>query len=281
MKGMFEMKMKSKLLILSVVVATAGFLPQSKAQDVNLETANNFGVLAGSAVTVAGLPSTINGGSVGVAGGSAIGLLPSQVNGGSLQSDTAVAILAQNNLGTAYTTAAGLGPVTSLGIGPSTQLGGLVLTPGIYSIGQGAQITGTLTLNYQGNPDALFVFQIGSTLITASGGSVAAINDPNSSTAGISTYWQVGKSATLGTGTQFQGNILAYASITDDGGSTVDGRLLAETAAVNLNDTTVNVLPAEPQVVPVPEPSTLIAALLLLPVCAGTIRCAFRRKQTV
>jgi type VI secretion system secreted protein VgrG len=157
-------------------------------------------------------------------------------------------------------------------------LGGQTLLPGVYFFASSAQLTGQLTLDNQGNPDAVFVFQIGSTLTTASGSSVVTINDgdPSTSHPGISVYWQVGSSATLGTTTAFEGNILAKASITDDGGSTVQGRLLAETAAVTLNDTTINVPPAEVQSgAGVPD----TGSTLLLLGSGLTTLLAFRRRS--
>jgi hypothetical protein len=216
----------------------------SASPEVNLGTAYSFGVLAGSAVTSTG-PTVISGGYVGLYPGtlsSVSGFPPGTVNSPySIQANNAVTGNAQSDLSTAFGTAAGLAPTGGDLTGQN--LGGLTLLPGVYKFDSSAFLTGTLTLNDLGNPDAVFVFQIGSTLITASGSSVRTINDPDAGAAvpGVSVFWQVGSSATLGTGTDFEGNILAYASITDDGGSTVDGRLLAENAAVTLNDTVINV----------------------------------------
>jgi len=219
------------------------------AQEVDLGTANNFAVLAGSAVTSSG-NTVINGGNVGVSPGTAVtGFYPPGVVNGpyTVQSATAAAAQAQSDLTTAFNAAAGFAPTsgndyTSFNGG---NLGGLTLTPGVYFFSTTAAIkSGTLTLNDLGNPDAVFIFQIGSTLTTASDTSVVTINSgaPQGSVPGVSVFWQVGSAATLGTGTSFEGNIMAYSAITDDGGSMVDGRLLAETAgAVTLNDTTVNV----------------------------------------
>jgi len=105
-----------------------------------------------------------------------------------------------------------------------------------------AQLTGTLTLNGEGLADPLFVFQIGSALTTATGSSVVTENDGGSLTPGISVYWQVGSSATLGTTTAFEGNILALTSITADTGASVEGRLLAETGTVTLDNNTISEL---------------------------------------
>ena len=213
--------------------------------DVNLGTANNFAVLASSAVTSTG-PTVITGGNLGLQPDTLSSVTGFSAGNGTvtapgiIEAANGVTLQAQNDLTTAYNTAAGLAPTQDL---TGQDLGGMTLTPGVYHFDSSAQLTGTLTLDDQGNPDAVFVFQIGSTLTTASGSSVVSANDPT--TPGISVYWQVGSSATLGTGTDFEGNILAKASITDNGGSTVVGRLLAETAAVTLNDTTINVPPAE------------------------------------
>jgi type VI secretion system secreted protein VgrG len=191
---------------------------------------------------------------------------------------------AKNDLATAYGHAAGLTPTATIG-SLTGELGGLTLTPGVYNFtSSSADLTGTLTLNDEGNPDAVFVFQIGSTLTTASDSSV--VEEDISSTGaitpdanpGMSVFWQVGSSAVLGTGTQFAGNILAYASITDDSGSTVQGRLLAENAAVTLENTTINVPPAE-TAEEVGAPDT--GSTLLLLGAGLSALCAFGRRFSV
>jgi hypothetical protein len=115
-------------------------------------------------------------------------------------------------------------------------LGGLTLLPGVYCFSSSAQLTGTLTLDAQGNPSAVFIFQIASTLTTATSSSVNVINGGS----GCNLFWQVGSSATLGTGTSFLGNILALASITIDTGATVSGRVLAQTGAVTMDSNDVS-----------------------------------------
>jgi len=214
------------------------------AQDVNLGTANDFAVLAYSAVSSTG-NTVITGGNVGLYPdtlSSVTGFYPPGIVNapGIIEAANGATLQAQNDSTTAYNQAAGLAPNGDL---TGQDLGGLTLTPGVYFFSSSAGLTGQLTLNDLGNPDAVFVFQIGSTLTTASGSSVVTINDP--STAGISVFWQVGSSATLGTGTSFEGSILANTTITDNGGSTVEGRLLAETGAVTLNDTSITMTPAE------------------------------------
>lgn len=226
------------------VVLAAGLLfldRDALAGDVDLGKANNFAVLAGSTITNTG-STIINGGDVGLSPGTAItGFPPGVVSFPyTIHAADAVALMAKADLTTAYNAAAGLALTKDL---TGQDLGGLTLTPGVYFFSSSAQLTGTLTLNDQGNPDAVFVFQIGSTLTTASDSSVVSINDP--STPGISVFWQVGSSATLGTGTDFQGNILADTSITANTDVTVDGRLLAETGAVTLDEDTITAPPAE------------------------------------
>jgi type VI secretion system secreted protein VgrG len=219
------------------------------AGEINLNTANAFAVLAGSAITSTG-NSVVNG-DLGLFPGTAVtGFPPGIVNGTTHVAD-AVAQQAQNDLTTAYNTAAGLAPNQTL---TGQDLGGLTLTPGVYFFANSAQLTGRLTLNGEGLADPVFVFQIGSTLTTASDSSVVTINDDGSTTPGISVFWQVGSSATLGTGSAFEGNILALTSITADTETSVlDGRLLALNGAVTLDHNTITAPPAERQGTPVPD----------------------------
>jgi hypothetical protein len=132
-----------------------------------------------------------------------------------------------------------------LGSGGTVGTASSPLNPGVYFFSSSAQITGTLYLNDNGETDPLFVFQIGSTLTTASSSSFVELNPGAGTIAGSSVFWQVGSSATLGTGTAFEGNILAHTAITVNTSATVDGRLLAETAAVTLDDNIITVPPAE------------------------------------
>lgn len=144
------------------------------------------------------------------------GFPPGQVNGTVYTAD-AVAVQAQNDLTSAYNNAA-TQPVTAT-IG--TELGGTTETPGVYNSAAGTfGITGTLTLDAQGNPNAVFIFQAASTLITASASNVVLVNGAQAS----NVFWVVGSSATLGTSSTLQGNILALASITVTTGTTIDGR---------------------------------------------------------
>ncbi|WP_406074616.1 ice-binding family protein [Micromonospora sp. NBC_01638] len=211
------------VLLMSGTGASAAEAP------VSLGTAANFSVLAGSTVTNTG-PSFLAQ-SLGVSPGNTAPGFPPGTVGGETHLGDAVALQAKNDLTTAYNDAAGRTPFTNL----PAELGGSTLIPGVYRIGA-AQLTGTLTLNSQGDPAAVFIFQIESTLITASNSSVVFINGSSP----CNVYWQVGSSATLGTGTRFMGNILAQASITMNTGATLQGRALAQTGAVTLDTNTIN-----------------------------------------
>ena len=206
---------------------------------VPLGTADDFAVLAGSTVTNTG-PTVITNGDVGVSPGSSItGFPPGSIVGGTTHAADGVAAQAQTDLTAAYNTAAAL-PCGTL---VPAELGGTTLTPGVYCVATSAQITGTLTLDFQGDPAASFVFQIGSTLTTASASSVNLING-GTGACPLNVFWQVGSSATLGTGTDFAGNILALTSITLTTGASVDGRTLARNGAVTLDSNAVTVCAA-------------------------------------
>ncbi len=198
---------------------------------VGLGTTASFAVLAGSAVTNTG-PTVLNG-DAGVSPGTSIsGFPPGTVNGATHSAD-AVANQAQSDLTAAYDDAAGRTPAASV----SGDIGGLTLTPGVYKSGSSVLLTGDVTLDAQGDPNAVFIFQIGSTLTTASGSRVRLINGASP----CNVYWQVGSSATIGTSTTFKGNVLALTSITANTSATFDGRLLARNGAVTLDTNNVTV----------------------------------------
>ena len=234
------------------------------AINVDLGTADSFAVLAGSTVTNTG--ATTVRGNLGLWPGSSItGFLPGVVTLGTIHNNDAVAMQAQTDLTTAYNAAAGQPCGTVL---TGQNLGGLTLTSGVYCFATSAQLTGTLTLNGQGDPNAVFVFQIGSTLTTASSSSVLFTNAGQ----GDSVFWQVGSLATLGTTTQFAGNILALTSITLNTGANVGcGRALARNGAVTMDTNNVSIDTPGCETTPivgggVPEPgtATLLSMGLLL-----------------
>ena len=139
---------------------------------------------------------------------------------GAVHLSDAVAQLAKDDLVIAYNDANGRTPVMRI----PTELGGTILTPGTYDSADGTfQITGTLTLDAQGDPDGVFVFKTASTLITASDSNIKLINSARF----CRTFWAVGSSATLGTSSHFVGHIFALTSITANTGATVQGQLLA------------------------------------------------------
>ena len=141
------------------------------------------------------------------------------------------ALQAKSDLVTAYNDAAGQTPATPVA---AAALGGLTLTAGVYS-GGALDLTGTVTLDAQGDSGAVFIFQAASTLITASASQVKLVNGASA----CNVFWKVGSSATLGTTTSFKGTILALTSITLNTGATVDGRMLARNGAVTLDSNTV------------------------------------------
>ena len=235
-------------MLLAAGLACGAVVPAvASASAVNLGTASPFVVLGGSTVTNTG-PSVLNG-DLGVYSGTSLtGFgLPAVVNGATHDAD-AVAGGAQNDLTTAYGVAAGQ-PITANLTGQD--LGGLTLTAGAYSFSSSAQMTGALTLNAASNPNAQFVFEIGSTLTTASASSVVMINGASP----CNVYWQIGSSATLGTTTAFEGNVMANASITLNNAASVQGRLLARTGAVVLDNNVIDGSMCGTSTSPPPEPT--------------------------
>ena len=193
----------------------------------SLGSAESFAVLAGSTVTNSGASTIL--GSIGVSPGTGITGIPGgQPTGGSIHDNDGVAAQAQSDLTVAYNSLAGMACGTDL---TGQDLGGKTLAPGDYSYNTSAGLTGILTLDAQNNSNAVFVFQIGSTLTTAMNARVDVINGAQNT----NVYWQVGSSATLGTGTVFTGNIVALASITLTTSATVSGRALARTGAVTMD----------------------------------------------
>jgi hypothetical protein len=212
------------------VVAMALFASDALAAQppVSLGTADSFAILAGQTVTNIG-PSAING-DLGVSPGTAVaGLLPVV---GTIHTADAVAGQAQSDLTTAYDDAAG----RTAPVAVPADLGGLTLTAGLYGSGSSLALTGPVTLDAEGDPNAVFVFQAASTLITASGSHVNLINGAQP----CNVFWQVGSSATLGTASVFAGTITALTSISMDNGVTVQGRALARNGSVTLINDTIN-----------------------------------------
>ncbi len=195
---------------------------------VGLGTAASFSVLGGSTVTNTG-PTTMFG-DLGLSPGSSVTGAPQVL--GKTHVDDAVSIAAKNALTTAYNDAASRPSNGSAG----TDLSGQVFLPGVRTASSSLLLSsGSVTLDAQGNPNAVFIFQIATTLITGSNTSVLLINGAQA----CNVFWQVGSSATLGTGTSFVGTIMASATITANTAATIHGRLLASTGAVNLDTNTL------------------------------------------
>jgi len=229
-------KIQRPVIALSIVVSAfaLGLWPTAAlaATQPRLSTATSFAVLAGSTITNTG--SSVIHGAIGLSPGSAVtGFPPGSAT--SKQKTNAVARQAKTDLVTTYNDLASWRATRSM---TGLDLGGKTLTPGVYTFSSSAQLTGTLTLSGNG----IFIFQMGSTLTTASNSRVLVTNGAQ----GCGVYWKVGSSATLGSGTQFKGTIVALTSITMVTGATIlPGRALARNGAVTLDSNRID-LPVGP-----------------------------------
>jgi Ice-binding-like len=195
---------------------------------VGLGSAASFSVLGGETITNTG-PTTMFG-DLGLSPGSAVTGAPHVL--GQTHVDDAVAIGAKNALTTAYNNAASRPSNGSAG----TDLAGQTFLPGVRTASSSLLLSsGSVTLDAQGDPNAVFIFQIGSKLTTGSSTTVLLVGGAQA----CNVFWQVGSSATLGTGTHFAGTIMASASISATTAATIHGRLLARTGAVTLDTNTI------------------------------------------
>ncbi len=241
-------------LMLAIALSVTVGVSQAVATAPTLGTAASFAVLGGSTVTNTG--PTIVTGNLGVSPGSAIvGFFPDTPLGpgtvvGTQHAADAVALQAQSDATTAYGALASQACDFTYTL--AEDIGGDTLAPGVHCFPSSAFITGALTLDAAGDPNAVWVFNIESTLITAPAASVLIINGGDA----CHLFWRVGSSATLDTTTSFQGNILALASITANTGATVSGRLLAQVGAVTMDTNTVTIpTNCAP---PLPDPGNII-----------------------
>ena len=213
----------------ATVIVTSPVVPPV----VSLGNAAPNGIMAGTAVTC------VTGGTVSAdvsisPGNTITGFGPCVITG--VQNlGNAVAAAAQLSLTAAYNTLAGLPCPPANAI--VANLGGTTKAAGVYCSATGVGVTGTLTLDGGGDPNATFVFQVGTALTTA--GNVVLINGAQAK----NVFWQVGSSATIGTASQFQGNILALTSITLVDNATLRGRALARNGAVTLGTNNTITLP--------------------------------------
>ena len=227
--------------MLAVLAAVTGLLPASRA-DVLLASAENFAVLGGATVTSTG--ATVLDGDLGIYPGLALtGFPPGIVAKGNIYAGGAVAQQAMTDAGAAYVALCRETPSQNLS---GQDLGGLTLSNGVWKFDTSAQLTGTLILDAHGDSQARFDFQVGSTLIAASGASIVLLNGAQAD----NVFWQVGTSATLGAGSDFYGSILADQSVTLDTGASLSGRALAQNGAVTMDDNLIEVPAA------IPEPAT-------------------------
>jgi Ice-binding-like/Bacterial Ig-like domain len=207
---------------------------QAGEAPVALGAASTYAILAFNTVTNVNNPGTIVTGDLGISPGAAlVGFPPGQVTG-SIHAGDAVAAAAKVALLTAYNDAAGrLGAAVLAG-----DLSGLTFAPGLYKNSTSVMLSaGNLTLDAQGDANAVFIFQMGSTLTTSAGTEVILAGGAQAT----NVYWAVGTSATLGTNSSFQGTILAASAITMETGASIVGRLLAQGAAVALDTNAITV----------------------------------------
>ena len=215
----------SATILVTATAVTAPVIP--------LGAAASSGILAGTQVTC------VTGGvieaDVGVSPGNTVTGFPPCIQTGVRNLGNATAATAQLALTTAYNNLAGMvcPPANAI----VANLGGTTLAAGVYCTAIGISVSGTLTLNGGGDPNAVFVFQAGSSLTTA--GNVVLINGAQAK----NVFWQVGSSATIGTGSQWQGNILALSSITLVDSATLLGRALARNGGVSLTSNNTITLP--------------------------------------
>ena len=231
------------------------------AEVIPLGAADSFAVLGGSTVTNTG--DTVVNGDLGVSPGTAVtGFGPGVVLNGSIHMNDAIAMQAHADAATAYAQLVGETFTTDLS---GQNLGSMILTPGVYHFATTAQLSGILTLNTEGDPNAVFHFQIGTTLTTDPSSMITFLNGTSAN-----VFWQVGTSATIGVDSVFSGTILADQSITVNGGATINGRVIAINAAVTLDTDSISV-PV------VPEPGNYVAGIVGLALVGFTERGRLRK----
>lgn len=225
--------------MLSMAVAIgSGATALAAESAIGLGTAAEYAVLAGATVTNTG-PSQISG-SVGVHEGSAVvGFPPGIITNGVIHAADVQAAQAKIDLTAAYDDAAGR-PSSAAA---SADLVGQTLVSGVYT-GPTLGLTGELTLDAQGDPNAVWIFQAASTLITASDSTVLLVNGAQA----CNVFWQVGSSVTLGSNSNFVGTVMALTSIAAQTGARIEGRVLARNGEVTLDNNVITAPACQPPV---------------------------------
>jgi len=222
----------ARLILIAFVLVTAS---SAVAQTtVSLGAAEKVAVLGSSTVTNTGATTVIGNVALSSPGVSITGFPPGTIVGGAQYIGPGLANQAHADAVTAYGQLVGETFTTDLSSAPIFG-GGMILTPGVYHFGTAALLSGTLFLDTQGNPNAAFHFQIGTTLTTDPGSIITLLNGNT-----VNIFWQVGTSATIGVNSTFYGNILADQSISVNSGATINGRAIAINAAVTLDTNTIN-----------------------------------------
>jgi hypothetical protein len=259
--SLIKSKIVNKWIINLASVPGLTSIALANTEVINLGSASSFAVLAGSAITIAGASSsTTVTGNIGLhpTPGGIAGMDKVVLNGINHGGDE-VTQAAKSDLTLAYNDAVSRTP--GFVLAPASDLLGLNLPPGVYSSTSSLFLSGVLTLNGAGNPDSVWIFQMGTTLFTAADSKVILIDGAQSSR----VFWQVGSSATLGAGSEFAGDVLALTTITVATDVSVDGRLLAQDGAVTLDGNNI---------VTIPEPG--VSLLLTFGLSA---LCIYRRRD--
>lgn len=213
-------------VVASLSLLAAGSPAYAADAPVGLGTVAPYSVLGGQTVTNTG-PTSLSG-SLGVSPGTAITGFPPGIYGGDQHAADAVAAKAQSDLRLAYDDAASRAPTANV----AGDLVGQTLTPGVYKSTSTLALTGTLTLDGQGDPASVFIFQVADALTTFTASNVSVLNGAQA----CHVFWQIGTSATLGTSSSFKGTIMALSSISVNTGVTVQGRALARNGQVSLDN---------------------------------------------
>ena len=261
---------RARFIAMFIFTVLAHRLATANPAPVDLGSASAFAVTAGGGIIVGGpADSTTITGDIGTYPTATITGPGNIALTGVNQADDAVTQAAKNYLNTAYNDAAGRSHGASYAGG--FDLVGQTLDSGVYNDGSSLFLSGTLTLDAQGNSDAVWIFQTGTSFITSSDSKVILLGGAQAN----NVYWQVGSSATLGTSSELVGNLMALLDITANTGASVDGRLLALNGAVSLDNNTIAIPVGASGTATTPEPSILAILGSLV-----ALACWIKRRPT-